>query len=61
MRKKVNLQNKKNPLTYAICDGFESEIRAYVDKTKKETGISKSRIVSNLLMIAIHEKQKNFV
>ena len=40
----------KRPLTYAITDVFESEIRSYVDAVHEKTRQSKGHIVSLLLV-----------
>ena len=45
-------------LTYAVEPEAEQEIREYVDATKRKTGLSKRRIVSDLLLNAVREAKK---
>mgnify|MGYP000089062407 FL=1 len=54
-------KDKKSPLTYSIVPRYESEIRQFVDETNDETGISKSMIVSDLLVNAIRKKKKDMI
>lgn len=60
MRKKTTRkQVKKYPLTYAIADFCEQEIREYVNSVNRATGLPINRIVSNLLLDAVR-RAKNF-
>lgn len=53
-RKKV----RNSLLTYAVEREAEQEIREYVDATKRKTGLSKRRIVTDLLLGAVREAKK---
>ncbi len=54
-----NHKSIKAPLTYIIEPSRELKIRSYVDAESNRTGVKKQRIVSDLLMEIIEQKEKN--
>lgn len=50
----------KAPLTYAITAKFAPEIREYIDAVHEKTGLSKSRIATNLLFESVRRAKKNY-
>lgn len=49
---------EKRKLTYAIEPQFEDQIRSFVDEENKNTGKSKLRIVTDLILIGIKVKEQ---
>ena len=47
----------KRYLTYAITEDLEDEIRTYVNAINKRTGITKQRIVSDLIVAGMRGKK----
>lgn len=52
----MNTKEKKSRISYSLLPEYGEEIRAYVDKQKKETGASKGYIITHLLLNAIRNE-----